>query len=327
MRNPREPWKTIRPTDAAVKPPYQSTSIAQYRGELYYTKRRGDHITLTKTPHESYASNEGFQRDKVGGPWEKTVPMVELDAWYCDDMHFRWRGGEFVVLGFGDGKVHGGWIGSESSWCDRNGVKGSHYDGYYHSVDVAEVELYIVHEDLRVHWMAEVGKRKGFEAYFDMPQVPWKTVRPVDAAKMPSHPGEQMAQYRGETYFKNTRQFTMSDRVYIMKMPDTVYSSNEGFELSTLCGLWQIAVPVDDLDAWYRDVMYFRWRDTDFGVESFQNGKVHGCWFGHDASWCEQNGVKGDWYNGYFHWVDVAEVELYIVHEDFLARRKAERKE
>ena len=67
-------------------------------------------------------------------------------------------------------------------------------------------------------------------------------------------------------------------------------------------------VPDEDLDAWYRETMQFDWRGQPFGLQRCQNGRVYGSFHGTNNTWAMDNGLDGNWHDGYF--LDAPEQEI-----------------
>ena len=128
---------------------------------------------------------------------------------------------------------------------------------------------------------------------------------------------QEMAEYRGETYFAGAE----GQHVWIRKIPGVTYANADGFQTYGNRELKTVAV--GELQAWYLETMKATWRGQPFNVVRTANGKAEAGYAGGEYVWAAQNGLEGDQYNGYTGTLDVDELEnVQVDRTDFLARWK-----
>jgi len=128
---------------------------------------------------------------------------------------------------------------------------------------------------------------------------------------------QEMAEYRGETYFAGAE----GNDVWIRKIPGVTYANSEGFQTYGNRELKTVAVK--ELQAWYLETCTATWRGQPFNVVRTENGKAEAGYAGGEYVWAAQNGLEGDQYNGYRATLDVDELQdVRVDRTDFLARWK-----
>ncbi|NKE58442.1 hypothetical protein FXN61_17090 [Lentzea sp. PSKA42] len=129
-----------------------SQEMAEYRGEVYYAGSEGEKdVWIRKVPGVSYVNAEGFE--KYGDREFKTVPVMELDAWYVEKMTALWRGQPFNVISVENGKAQAGYAGGEYVWAAQNGLDGDQYNGYTATLDVGELaDVRVDRTDYLARW-------------------------------------------------------------------------------------------------------------------------------------------------------------------------------
>jgi hypothetical protein len=118
--------------------------VAEYRGELFRTSQseaREGHIWLIR----------------IGGKApEQQVPIADLDAWYRERVTATWRGQPFRVTQQKDGMATVDYVGHDGTWAKQNGLEGDRYNGFYGTIDAAELEnVQVDRNDHLARWKKE----------------------------------------------------------------------------------------------------------------------------------------------------------------------------
>ncbi|WP_394615190.1 hypothetical protein JNUCC0626_36070 [Lentzea sp. JNUCC 0626] len=133
-----------------------------------------------------------------------------------------------------------------------------------------------------------------------------------------THYSQEMAEYRGETFFAGAEDAT---NVWLRKIPGQTYANNEGFQ--TYGNRELKTVPAEDLEAWYQETCTATWRGQPFNVVHTHNGKAEAGYAGGEYVWAQQNGLEGDQYNGFTATLSTGELaNVQVVRTDFLKRWK-----
>ncbi|GLY53841.1 hypothetical protein [Lentzea sp. NBRC 102530] len=133
-----------------------------------------------------------------------------------------------------------------------------------------------------------------------------------------THYSQEMAEYRGETYFAGEED---AKHVWLRKIPNQTYEHAEGFQ--TYGNRELKTVPAKDLDAWYQETCKATWRGQPFNVVKTENGKAEAGYAGGEHVWAQQNGLEGDQYNGFTATLDEHELhDVRVERTDFLERWK-----
>jgi hypothetical protein len=130
------------------------------------------------------------------------------------------------------------------------------------------------------------------------------------------YPNELLAEYRGELYFVSTVDVP-DGFVRLREIPTERYEHAKHADQE---------VPVNDLDAAYRDKTRATWRGQPFVIDKVEGDKALAGYDGRDAGWAKANGLDGNQYDWFQGWLAVSELEdVHVDRTDLLARWKREK--
>lgn len=134
--------------------------------------------------------------------------------------------------------------------------------------------------------------------------------------KVTRYPNKPLAEYRGELYSVSTVDVP-DGFVRLREIPGEHYEHPANADKE---------VPVDDLDAAYRDKTRATWRGQPFVLDKVEGDRALAGYDGRDALWAKQNGLDGNQYDGFEGWLDLTELEdVHVDRTDLLARWKGEK--
>lgn len=109
------------------------------------------------------------------------------------------------------------------------------------------------------------------------------------------------------------------DRRKLWTQPGEDASDLAGFAARPGDDRYERIVHRDELEALYRDRMYFTWRGQRFLATGFTDDTASGYWQGGDVSWARAHDLKGNQYDGYTGTFPIGELdELYVDRRDLL---------